>query len=428
MAVVIAFGLLLCALLLYKPLQVRYHITKFNSPDIKVRVKGVDALLQLGAKGREALGRILPGGSEAAELLIKAWNNPDPALDTEADINSRDLASKPVSESALLQAARNEFAETVRLILAKHGHLTWDRSRDFNQRGIEYRKRGDNQTAWAYYNLAMIMDPKFHWPFNGLGNVKTDLEDYEGALQDYSKAIRLNPQYSIAYANRGKLKRLMGNLKEALEDCNKAVELDNSSDWARRKRIEVYADMLDIEGALPDFDKRAKDSPNSYLRRLELAYALYDSTRFKEAAAEFKKGIGLLGRHNNQSLYVFFRLCFINIRLGNASTVREEAKEYLEDFKSAGPWARTITRFFAGEISEADLLEAATRLKELSTPEQLCEAYYYVAETRLAAGDLEAAKKMFEKCIATKESRYTEYKSARYALKRLAARAKKSDK
>jgi lipoprotein NlpI len=424
LAVVIAFGLLFCALLLYKPLQIRYHITKFNSPDIKVRVTGVDALLELGEKGREALARVLPGGSEVAELLIKAWNYPDPALDTDADINSRDLSSKPVSESALLQAARNEFAETVRLILAKHGCLKNDYAIIFTNRGIDYRANGDNETALAYYNLAMITDPKYKWPYNNRANIKTDLKDYKGALRDYDIAVRLEPGDSTVHANRGNLKRLMKDYRSALEDCNKAVALDNGSDLARRNRIAVYVDMLDLENALPDLDKRVKDAPSDSYRYIARGYVLFDSAKFAESIADFRKIIEMRGKWDHQALYAFFRTYLANMRLGNFTTMREWAQEYMVDFKSSEVWTKTLMNFFAGEFSNAELIALAGKVKDRTTAQRKCEAYYYVAEMRLAAGDIESAKRLYEKCIATKVTTYTEYRSSRCELKRLAEREK----
>jgi len=424
--VVLAFGLLLGALLLYKPLQVRYHASKFNSGDIKVRVAGVDALLRLGAKGKEAIAKALPGGSEAAALLIKSWNGKDPALNSQQDINSLPPESGAfLAGSPLLQTAKREYAETVRLILAKHGRLTRDHARIFNGKGLDYQGRGDNLTAWAYYNLALIIDPKFKWAYNNRGNIKADLKDYDEAFKDFSKAIRLDPKFATAYANRGNLKRIIKKYDEALEDCNKAVEIDNNSTLARRNRVAIYLETMNLEGALPDYNKRVEDNPKSAFHRVERGYLFFDCGRFVEAEVDFRKIIELNGSEEEQALYAFFRICLINIRNGFAVLARKEAKEYLKGYEGEQEWGKTVLSFFAGRISEVDMIKATIDVKERPVLEQKCEAYYYIAEMRLASGNVKSAKKLYEKCVATGVTNYTEHRSSRCELKRIAEREKK---
>ena len=50
------------------------------------------------------------------------------------------------------------------------------------------------------------------------GYAKTELEDYEGAIDDYTKAIEIDPNYYNAYIRRGTLKWQLGDYTGAEED------------------------------------------------------------------------------------------------------------------------------------------------------------------------------------------------------------------
>jgi len=61
------------------------------------------------------------------------------------------------------------------------------------------------------------------------GNVKDDLKDYRGAIQDYSKGLELNPKNTDYYYIRGIIKRKLEEYRAAIIDFNQAIDL-NSKD------------------------------------------------------------------------------------------------------------------------------------------------------------------------------------------------------
>ncbi|TET35743.1 MAG: ankyrin repeat domain-containing protein [Planctomycetota bacterium] len=73
--VVLFFGITLLSLLLWKPLSIRWNLSKLHSADIKTRINSINGLLKLGDKGKEALISKFPDGENAAKLLLKCWNN-----------------------------------------------------------------------------------------------------------------------------------------------------------------------------------------------------------------------------------------------------------------------------------------------------------------------------------------------------------------
>jgi tetratricopeptide (TPR) repeat protein len=72
----------------------------------------------------------------------------------------------------------------------------------FNNRGFEYRNKGDADRALTDFNKALELNPKYAIALNNRANVYRDRGDTGRALADYSSAIESNPKYDLAYFNR----------------------------------------------------------------------------------------------------------------------------------------------------------------------------------------------------------------------------------
>ena len=83
-------------------------------------------------------------------------------------------------------------------------------------------------------------------------------------------------------------------------------------------------------------------------------------------------------------------------------------------------WVSQIAAFFLDQLSEKDFLAAAETPDSETVNQQHCEAWYYIGMKRLLAGDKTAAIDDFNKCLATKETDFTEYAFAQAQLKALA--------
>jgi lipoprotein NlpI len=96
----------------------------------------------------------------------------------------------------------------------------------FNNRGFEYRNKGDADRALTDFNKAIELNPKYPIALNNRANVYRDRGDTGRALADYDKAIESNPKYDLAFLNRGLTYLYSGNPDKALADINQASELD----------------------------------------------------------------------------------------------------------------------------------------------------------------------------------------------------------
>jgi lipoprotein NlpI len=97
---------------------------------------------------------------------------------------------------------------------------------NFNNRGFEYRNKGESDRALTDFNKAVELNPRYAMAYNNRANVYRDRGDSSRALADYSKAIELSPKYDLAYFNRGLTYLYGGDADRALADINQASELD----------------------------------------------------------------------------------------------------------------------------------------------------------------------------------------------------------
>jgi lipoprotein NlpI len=97
---------------------------------------------------------------------------------------------------------------------------------NYNNRGYEYRNKGDSDRALADFNRAIELDPKYAMAYNNRGSAYRDKGDTNRALGDYGKTIEIDPKYSKAYLNRGLMYLYGGKPDKALADINQASELN----------------------------------------------------------------------------------------------------------------------------------------------------------------------------------------------------------
>ncbi len=76
------------------------------------------------------------------------------------------------------------------------------KARAYNNRGLEYYRRGQIPQAIADFNQTIALDPGFDAAYNNRGVLRGLEGDLNGALADFNKAVALNPEYTDAFNNR----------------------------------------------------------------------------------------------------------------------------------------------------------------------------------------------------------------------------------
>jgi tetratricopeptide (TPR) repeat protein len=148
--------------------------------------------------------------------------------------------------TAIIQAGR----ETTNNLGIAHGN-----------RGLAWRRKGDNNKAMADYNQAIQLKPDSLSSINGRGNIYNDRKQWDLAIADFNLAMRLSPNTAIIYNNRGNSWAGKGDHQRALADYNEALRLNPQYANAFNGRGATYHEMRQYDRALQDFDAALRIDP-----------------------------------------------------------------------------------------------------------------------------------------------------------------------
>ena len=236
------------------------------------------------------------------------------------------------------------------------------------------------------------------------------------ALADYKRAIELEPDFALAYSNRGAVRVPKGDLDGALADHNRSIELDPKNTPAYHNRGLAKYHKGDSEGALADYNRAIELDPKSGVPYSSRGCLRYNAHAFSDALVDFRKR---LNSDSGDLASVHHWVWLVRARLGERDAATKELRDYLDQRKTGKPddWLAQMSRFLAGQLTEADFLKAADSADKRKDTEQHCGAWFYAGTVRLIAGDKAAAKDYFEKCLATGAKTLAEYLSAEAELK-----------
>jgi lipoprotein NlpI/transglutaminase-like putative cysteine protease len=171
----------------------------------------------------------------------------------------------------------------------------------------------------------------------------------------------------------------------------------------------------DYVAALALTEKVLTAYPSETEARYTHAKALYLSGDFRSASAELKDLL------KDQSLVrrgyplVFLYLTTLNIKGEGKADI-----DHYVDGAAVTDWPRPLVDWAIGKTTEEEVFKSARRGENSS--QQLCEAYFYLGEHHLAAGDERRAKNYFREAIDQGVTEFFEHAAARNQLRRLERR------
>ncbi len=125
-----------------------------------------------------------------------------------------------------------------------------------------------------------------------MGELKTQLKDYAGAVKDFTQAISFEPKRSDAYYKRGSAKQSLSDYIGAMEDYSKAIIFD-PEEWYYHARASVKQDLNDNRGAILDYNKAIQIDPKSSYHYNSRGNAKYNIKDYKGAILDYTKAISL---------------------------------------------------------------------------------------------------------------------------------------
>jgi lipoprotein NlpI len=111
------------------------------------------------------------------------------------------------------------------------------------------------------------------------------------------------------------------------------------------------------------------------------------------------------------------------IRCRQQRPAREAVTDFIDRRDADAPaWPGKLLAFYAGTLTEAELLAAAKVAEaDYLVPGQLCEAYFYAGQQRLIDGDKATAKTYFQTVVELRVYAYIEHVWAEAELRKLEA-------
>lgn len=161
--------------------------------------------------------------------------------------------------------------------------------------GVVCAQSGEHSLALELLSSAIAINSRDPVAHNNLGNARTALRDWAGAVQSYEHAIKLDSRYALAYFNRGiaqeelgqsdlalasylqaisinpnhsqshcncgLLLEQFGRISEALGSFNKAIQIDPYNAEAFSNRGNIYRAMNRYVDSIADFDHAVEIRP-----------------------------------------------------------------------------------------------------------------------------------------------------------------------
>jgi tetratricopeptide (TPR) repeat protein/S1-C subfamily serine protease len=131
----------------------------------------------------------------------------------------------------------------------------------YNRGNVRY-DLGDKPGAIDDFNQAIKINPNLAQAYYNRGNVRYDLGDKPGAIDDYTLAIKINPNLAQAYYNRGIVRYELGDKPGAIDDYTLAIKINPNYAQAYNNRGFVRDELGDKPGAIDDYTLAIKINPN----------------------------------------------------------------------------------------------------------------------------------------------------------------------
>ncbi len=266
--------------------------------------------------------------------------------------------------------------------------------------------------ALADCNKAIELDGRNAVAFQTRGMIEKGGGQSDKALADFDKAIEFGANNAAIFSDRGDLLFARGEMDKALADYDRLVAQDAASARAHIQRGGVWLGKDNPDRAMADFDQALKITPNDPFALLNLGVAAF----LKGDKAKAVEALRQSARSDPSNIYTALWLFL--------ATGADEGKAELEKnsarfSRNAWPWP--VVQFDLGEIGADKVLAAA------GTPDQQCEARFYVGAGLMAKKADEGAKAELARAAEICPKNYFEYFGAVAELKSLEGAPAKAD-
>ncbi|MFK7778538.1 MAG: tetratricopeptide repeat protein [Gimesia sp.] len=251
----------------------------------------------------------------------------------------------------------------------------------YNNRAMYYQQQGKHQDAINDFSHAIQIDPKYHHAITNRGFAYLEAGKPQTAESDLTQSLSILPNQPFVLGMRGEARLLQGKITEAIEDQKQAVQLD----------------------------------PQNAALRSDLGFSYYFTQKFPAAITEFELAAKLAPKQM-KVLNPWIYLAMVR------SNQKPAADAKFSSIISQKPDSRdsidNLMAYLFGAISQADLIKSIDLKDQERAKAQTCEAYFFIGQKALLAGDTATATKNFQLALNTNMKNLSAYRGAQYALKK----------
>lgn len=204
-----------------------------------------------------------------------------------------------------------------------------------------------------------------------------------------------------------------GEYQAAIREYDRAVALDSADGPLLNDRGMAHVGNSDYAAAIRDFDRALAVNPQHGQALRNRSRARFYLGRYAEAAADMEKALP----SDTANAYVPIWLYIAKRRIGQGS--RAELAAQLAKTDST-VWPTPVGKFYLGQITAAQLIDASTRIDPRVKRDQRCAASFFLGQDAMIRKQPAEARTLFEEVRATCPHDWTEYHSAVAELSRLA--------
>jgi len=161
----------------------------------------------------------------------------------------------------------------------------------WNDRGVEFYKRGEYATAIDYYDKAIEINPGYKYPWYNKSVAFDALRKYEEAIECADKAIEIDPDYGQPWYSKGNCYDSLGKYEEALKCYDKALAIDPLFTGAWNNKASVLIELEKYEEATGCCNKAVELDPSYTYGWYNLGICLEELGNYKEALSAYDKAL-----------------------------------------------------------------------------------------------------------------------------------------
>jgi tetratricopeptide (TPR) repeat protein len=156
--------------------------------------------------------------------------------------------------------------------------------------------RSDSQhpdAAIQDFQTAISMDPHCSLAIHNRAVSLAQRNQYAAALRDFNRVIELNPGLAVAYRNRAELLAALGRMQEAVADYNQAIASLPEDASLLRARARAYQRLGDFADATADVDRAIQLSPHDPETLTQRGRLAAEQGKFEQALEDFRGAIAI---------------------------------------------------------------------------------------------------------------------------------------